>query len=161
MSKIRFTWCVCASLPIPWPVCESRNLTHALTVLSCSRALVLAQMLLDWELGDMTGLEVVEKLREGYPWLQDLRIIMVSGNTPDEQTMATLGALGYASACKLCLGLPTANPGLSVCSSCPPSLMTQGRRLLGKARLCQAAPGLAPRVYSGDDRSSSGCHIRC
>jgi CheY-like chemotaxis protein len=94
VSKIRFTWCVCASLPIPWPVCESRNLTHALTVLSCSRALVLAQMLLDWELGDMTGLEVVEKLREGYPWLQDLRIIMVSGNTPDEQTMATLGALG-------------------------------------------------------------------
>lgn len=118
-------------------------------------------MLLDWELGDMTGLEVVEKLREGYPWLQDLRIIMVSGNTPDEQTMATLGALGYASACKLRLGLPTANPGLSVCSSCPPSLMTQGRRLLGKARLCQAAPGLAPRVYSGDDKSSSGCHIRC
>ena len=101
---------MCASLPIPWPVCKSRNLTHALTVLSCSRALVLAQMLLDWELGDMTGLEVVEKLREGYPWLQDLRIIMVSGNTPDEQTMATLGALGYASACKLRLGLPTANP---------------------------------------------------
>ena len=66
-------------------------------------------MLLDWELGDMTGLEVVEKLRGGYPWLQDLRIIMVSGHTPDEQTMATLGAFGYASSCMLRPGLPTAN----------------------------------------------------
>ena len=58
-------------------------------------------------------------------------------------------------------GAPNSKPGLRVYSSCRPSLMTQDRRLLGKARLCQAAAGIAPRVYSGDVRISSGCHHIC
>ena len=54
-------------------------------------------LLLDGQLGDMTGLEVLHALRsteEGarHPWLASMRIIMLSGNEPDD--MEQLSALG-------------------------------------------------------------------
>jgi len=51
-------------------------------------------VLLDWELGDMTGKEVVEKLRAEFPWVSGMKIIMVSGHAPEDETTAALAALG-------------------------------------------------------------------
>ena len=57
-------------------------------------------MLLDWELGDTTGLEVARGLRGGesgtsaYPWLAGMRIIIVSGDELEEGRQAELRMLG-------------------------------------------------------------------
>jgi len=50
--------------------------------------------LLDWELGDMTGKQVVERLHADFPWVSEMRIIMVSGHAPEDETTTALAALG-------------------------------------------------------------------
>ena len=70
---------------------------HASSCSQLPRARWRAQVLLDWELGDMTGKEVVEKLRAEFPWVSGMKIIMVSGHAPEDETTAALAALGCAA----------------------------------------------------------------
>mmetsp|Transcript_23819 Transcript_23819/g.60902 ORF Transcript_23819/g.60902 Transcript_23819/m.60902 type:complete len:146 (+) Transcript_23819:45-482(+) len=52
-------------------------------------------LLLDMELGDMTGIEVLNQLNnDDRPWISGLRIIMVSGHAPDDDTIQLLRERG-------------------------------------------------------------------
>ena len=87
------------------------------------------QVLLDWELDDMTGFDVVKRLRATAPWMDNAQIILLSGHTPDEVTVEALSSVGCAS--------PSTPAFLACCThvlryarlSC-----SQHPRLLGKTR---------------------------